>query len=112
MFVDDERLAGHGQKEVKDAGHRCSTREAYLGIQDALRKWRSASGTRTPGAWAGSVVHIDSERGVLVLTSQDKWDKLKKICRYWLGLLEDGETVLNHKQLQADRGFMVYVTQA
>ena len=80
VFVDDKRLAGSGQQEVKEAGHRCSMREAYLGIQDALRKWRSAGGTRTPGAWAGAVVHIDRDKGVLLLTLQEKWDKMKKIC--------------------------------
>ena len=112
VFVDDKRLAGSGQQEVKEAGHRCSTRESYLGIQDALRKWRSAGGTRTPGAWAGAVVHIDPNKGVLVLTSQDKWDKMKNICRHWLEQLRLGETALDHKRLQSDRGFMVYVTQA
>ena len=112
VFVDDKRLVGSGQQEVKDAGHRCSTREAYLGIQDALRKWRSAGGTRTPGAWAGVVVHIDPSKGVLVLTSQEKWDKMKSICNHWLDLLKRGETALDHKRLQSDCGFMVYVTQA
>ncbi len=36
---------------------------------------------------------------------------MKEICKYWLNLLESGETVLDHKRLQSDRGFMVYVTQ-
>lgn len=36
VFVDDKRLAANGQLEIKEAGHRCSTREAYLGVQDAL----------------------------------------------------------------------------
>ena len=112
VFVDDKRLAGSGQQEIKEAGHRCSTREAYLGIQDALRKWRSAGGTRNPGAWAGAVVHVDPSQGVLVLTSQEKWDKMKKICRHWLDQLLRGESALDHKQLQSDRGFMVHVTQA
>ena len=112
VFVDDKRLAASGQVEVKEAGHRCSTREAYLGIQDALRKWRSAGGTKKPGAWAGVVVHVDSEKGVMVLTSQEKWDRLKRICQHWYDLLTAGETALDYKQLQSDRGFMVYVAQA
>ena len=112
VFVDDKRLTGSGPEEVKAAGHRCSTREAYLGMQDALRKWRSAGGTRTPGAWAGAVVHVNPTRGVLVLTSQEKWDKMKSICRHWLGALLEGGSVLDHKQLQSDCGFMVYVTNA
>jgi len=113
VFVDNKRLAGSGSDEVKEAGHAASTRESYLGLQDALRKWRSAGGTRTPGAWAGVlVVHIDKKKGILVLTSQEKWDHMKSICRHWLELLEAGETTLDFKQLQSDRGFMVYVTQA
>ena len=112
VFVDDKRLAASGQLEVNEAGHRCSTREAYLGVQDALRKWRSAGGTQKPGAWAGVVVHVDPDRGVMVLTSQEKWDKLKRICRYWYDLLQAGETDLDYKRLQSDRGFMVYVAQA
>lgn len=57
-------------------------------------------------------LHIDSEKGVVVLTSQEKWTRMKEICKYWLNLLESGVTVLDHKKLQSDRGFMVYVTQA
>ena len=111
VFVDDKRIAGSGPARVKDAGHASSTRESYLGIQDALRKWRSAGGTKTPGAWAGSVVHVDEERGVMVLTSQEKWDRMKDICRYWLRIVESGETMLEYKKLQSDRGFMVYATR-
>jgi hypothetical protein len=50
-FVDDKRLAGAGKERVEEAGHAVSTRESYLGLQDALRKIRPA--TRQPGAWAG-----------------------------------------------------------
>jgi hypothetical protein len=37
---------------------------------------------------------------------------MKAICLKWLSLLEQGSTKLNYKELQSDRGFMVYVTQA
>ncbi len=40
-FVDDLRVTGQGRKHVIEAGHAISTREAWLGIQDALRKLRS-----------------------------------------------------------------------
>ena len=111
-FVDDQRVCGAGPQRTKEAGHTLSTREAYLGIQDALRKLRSSGGTRYPGAWAGVVVYNDPDDGVVVLTSQEKWDRLKEICRSWLDKLEAGDTMLDHQTLQSDRGFMVYVTQA
>ena len=50
--------------------------------------------------------------GVVVLTSQDKWDRMKAICSHWLGLINKGHTSLDFKRLRSDRGFMVYVTQA
>ena len=51
-------------------------------IQDALQKLRAAEGTKYPGAWAGAVVFNDEEEGVVVLTSQEKWDQLKRICQH------------------------------
>ena len=62
-FVDDQRLAGAGEERVKEGGHQMSTREAFLGLQDALRKIRHFLGTTDPGAWAGVVVFIDSVFG-------------------------------------------------
>jgi hypothetical protein len=50
--------------------------------------------------------------GVIVLTSQEKWDCMKNICKHWRDLLLHGKTELNFKQLRLDQGFMVYVTQA
>ena len=68
-FVDDQRLAAVGRDRMIEAGHTLSVREAYLGIQDALRKLRAAGGTCYPGAWAGAVVFVDKELGIVVLTS-------------------------------------------
>ena len=72
-----------------------STREAWLGIQDALRKYRNRGGTKCPGAWAGASVCIKEDDGVVVLVSQEKWDRLKAICRYWLHSLVQGKTELD-----------------
>jgi hypothetical protein len=55
---------------------------------------------------------VEEEWGVVVLTSQEKWDCIKTICEHWWSLLERGETNLDFKPLRSDRGFMVYVTQA
>ena len=112
QFVDDQRLAAAGEKRMLEAGHTLSTREAYLGIQDALRKIRGAGGTRYPGAWSGSVVFNDEKLGIVILTSQEKWDRLKLTCAKWLAKLDAGELELDHTELRSDKGFMVYVTQS
>jgi hypothetical protein len=57
-------------------------------------------------------VCVEKDVGVVLLTSQEKWDCLKTICRQWLELLEQGVTKLDYKQRLSDRGFMVYATQA
>ncbi|KAL3826346.1 hypothetical protein ACHAXA_003670 [Cyclostephanos tholiformis] len=111
-FVDDLRLAAQGPKRVKELGHTVSTKQAYLGIQDASRKLRAAGGTKRPGAWAGSSKGvIEDNKGLVVLTSQEKWDRLKTICRHWLECITRGENMLDFKRLRSDRGFLVYVTQ-
>ena len=60
--------------------------------------------------WAS--VCIKEGFGVVVLTSQEKWDCTKSICKHWLDLLNQGKMELNFKQLRSDLSFMVYVTQA
>ena len=82
-FVNDQRLARANSDQINEAGHALSLRESYLGIQDALRKLRAAGGLRRPGAWTGTVVFINEETGLVVLTSQDKWDRMKLICNKW-----------------------------
>ena len=94
-----------------EAGHTLITREAYLGIQDALRKVRGADGTQYPGAWAGAVVFNDEKLGIVVLTSQEKWHRLELICAKWWMKLDAGELELDHTELRSDKGLVVYVTQ-
>jgi hypothetical protein len=57
-------------------------------------------------------VAVDKDGSVVVTTSQEKWDRLKTICSYWLDELRAGRTQLDLKKLQSDRGFLVYVMQA
>lgn len=109
-FVDDQRIAGATSQRVTQASHRVSTIETYLGVQDALRKIRGAGGVRHPGAWAGGVIINDEKEGLLLLTSQDKWDKMKSIIQHWLTELRAGRTELDHKLLRSHRGFLVYCT--
>ena len=111
-FVDDQRVTGEGSARVREAGHAISTRESYMGLQDALRKLRHPDGSKRPGAWAGVNVLIEEDGAVAVTVSQEKWDRLKAICDYWLAELKAGRVDLDFKKLQSDRGFLVYVTQA
>jgi hypothetical protein len=111
-FVDDQRITGEGEERVEEAGHALSTRESYLGLQDALRKVRHPKGSKRPGAWAGVNVVIEDDGSVAVMTSQEKWNRLKAICTHWLGEINAGRLQLDFKKLQSDRGFLVYVTQA
>ncbi len=90
-FVDDQRVMGSSEERVQEAGHTLSTRESYLGLQDKLRKMRAPRGVRQLGAWAGAKVCIGEDREVMVLTSQEKWDQLKAICLYWLGIVGGGK---------------------
>ncbi len=73
-FVDDLQIMGKGRERVREGGQAISTRESWVGIQDALRKLRCSGGTKTPGAWAGASICIEDNLGVVVLTSQEKWD--------------------------------------
>ena len=47
-----------------------------------------------------------------MLTSQEKWDRMKAICEHLRVILENSDKDLDFKRLCSDRGFMVYVTQA
>jgi hypothetical protein len=107
IYVDDVRLTGSSSKECRQAGRRAASVANSLGIQDAARKRRFAS--KTPGAWAGSVVET-SEEGVFVTVSQEKWDKCK---RYIGDIVEElnRSQKLNHKELEKKRGFLIYVTR-
>jgi hypothetical protein len=80
-FVDDERVTGPDAELTWQASHALASTQSYLGIQDAVRKARPCS--QAPGAWAGSVVHIAPELGVCVLTSMEKWARMKGILRKW-----------------------------
>jgi hypothetical protein len=109
-FVDDERVTGATEELTWQASHTVGGKQAYLGIQDAARKVGPCS--QTPRAWAGAVVHVVPDLGVCVLTSEEKWLKLKHIVGKYLALVLSGEEELNHKDLLSDRGFLVYVTRA
>ena len=107
-FCDDFRINGSSDVESWNTGNRLLSVLQWKGIQDAPRKRRPPS--QRPGAWAGSVIRV-IEQGVGVTVSEEKWQKLKGIVALWLGQVQAGETKLDRKQMESDRGFLVYVAQ-
>ncbi len=86
-FVDDHQIVAEGRECIIEAGHDICTHESYLGMQDALRKLQALGGFRQQGAWAGACAFNEEGLGVVMLTLQEKWDCLKKCCRFWLDVL-------------------------
>jgi hypothetical protein len=99
-FMDDERFTGPDADLTWQASHALASTQSYLGLQDAGRKVRPCS--KSPGAWAGSVVHISPDLGVCVLTSRDKWVKMKGILAKWKKALASPDPQLSHKELLSD----------
>eukprot|EP00956_Cyclotella_meneghiniana_P014553 scaffold21828_cov62-Cyclotella_meneghiniana.AAC.2 len=109
-FVDDERVKGPTEDLTWQASHTMAAKQAYLGVQDAARKADIC--TQQPRAWAGAVVHVTPDKGVCVLTSEEKWLKMKQILKKWHDEIAGGASDLDHKSFLSDRGFLVYVSQA
>jgi hypothetical protein len=93
--VDNQCVTGHGSQPVNKASHAISSKESYLGLQDALWKVWATEGSRMLGAWAGANICVEKDMEVILITSQEKWDRLKTICRKWLKCLDLGATELN-----------------
>ena len=106
-FVDDETGAAMTRDEAWEVAQRTAKSCAWCGVQDAARKRREES--QTGGAWAGSIVHTDGGL-VTVLVAKDKWRKTKSIVARILEEARRGG-LTPHKQLERDRGFLVYVGQ-
>jgi hypothetical protein len=89
IFVDNMRPTGLSRKEAWQAASKLN----YLGVQDAPRRKRRDS-SQSPGAWAGSVVRTGKD-SVHVLTSQEKWDKAKRLLQEVWAMLEHGPKKLS-----------------
>jgi hypothetical protein len=98
--VDDERFTGPDKELTWQASHVLATKKSYLGIQGAGRNARPCS--KQPGAWAGAIIHVLTPLGVCVLTSYEKWTKLRMMLKKWWALLTSGqkkkELRLSHKE--------------
>ena len=107
-FIDDEHILGPDEELAWQTSHIFASKQSHLGLQDAGMKARPCS--KTYGAWARAIVHILKCLGVCVLTSKEKWLKMRAILEKWEAALAAGNPELLHKELLADRGFHVYVT--
>ncbi len=57
-------------------------------------------------------MHVLPELGVCILTSAEKWAKMKGILEKWWDRVSRGFDVkLLHRELMSDWGFLVYVTR-
>ena len=79
----------------------------YLDEQEAARKRRPPD--RNAGAWVGAIFRSD-QNTIGILTSQEKWDRAKAIVTKWSKYLEVEVAMLNRKELEKDRGFLVHIS--
>jgi len=108
-YIDDGRVMGRDESACRLTTRRVASLLQYLGIQDAARKRRGPK--RCPGAWAGALVRSLEEEGIGISVSQEKWDKTRRIIGKWLNEIERSDIKLEHKALERDRGFLVYVAR-
>ena len=105
VYIDDLRISCPDLLLLWEAVQQVASRLNFLGMQHAARKLRDM--TQEPGPWAGSVVN--TEEGVFILTSQEKWDKTKRILRELRTQVKEGK--LNTADLLSWRGFLIYVSR-
>jgi hypothetical protein len=107
IYVDDVRSVGNDWEEARLASRQIGSTFNWLGVQDATHKRRDPS--KTPGAWAGSIIHIAGEV-VTISVSQERWDKVKHIIDWIASLMEEGECI-EFKKLERCRGFLIYLVR-
>jgi hypothetical protein len=107
-YVDDVRPTAATFHQCLRLCHRVGSILAYLGIQDAARKWVPPS--QRTGAWTGSVAHTDKNQ-IVVMCTQEKWDKARPIVLDIQRVLLEEQGCFNYKKLEQQRGFLVYVVR-
>ena len=110
-YVDDIRVGDSGGEEAcHRTTHVIACRINYLGQQDSPRKRRKVA--LKPGAWSGANVISKPGDGLFVTCSQEKWDKTKLIIFSLLDKLEvDPKVMLNRKELESQRGFLIHISR-
>lgn len=107
-YMDDLRSSGNGRMEARSASRRIASVLDWLGLQDAARKGRDPR--QDPGPWAGSVIEIGQDGSVFVTVTQERWVKTKSIIRWISNEMEESD-VIEFKQLERYRGFLIYVAR-
>ena len=74
LYVNDNRETAATQELAWRASSQMAKTCAWLGLQDAA--WKRREPSVHPGAWAGSVVHVEDD-AVYKLVIQERWDKTK-----------------------------------
>ena len=108
VYIDDIRICGPTLRSCVKAARQIASRANYLGIQDAPRKRRFPS--RTPGVWSGAK-SISAADGLYTSTTQAKWDKGKGILEDWKTALNMDKGLINRKQMERGRGFLVHLSR-
>ena len=106
-YIDDGRPTAGTTWEAWKAARKIRYTLFFLGLQDTRRKRTEAS--QTPGEWAGTMVESTNNQTSL-LVSISKWQKGTGIL---VRIQEELETrgCLNHKQLERDQGFLIYLSR-
>jgi hypothetical protein len=109
IYMDDLRPMGPAAEECWRTARKGAATCNHLGIKDAPRKRRAAS--KMPPPWPGSMIYTDNEEaGLRVLVARKKWCKAKHLLANLDALLKESEMV-DHKVLERNRGFLVYVAR-
>ena len=109
-YVDDIRSGGSTEDSCRSTTHRIGCRINYLGQQDAVRKRGHAS--KVPRPWAGARCIAIEDKGLYVLTTEEKWIKGQTIINKWLELLAHSEfKTLSYTEMEKDVGFLCHLSR-
>ncbi len=106
-YVDDIWNTGPTALLCWQTSHRISTHLCYLGIQDALRKRTIPS--LMAGAWTGSIAQTSNGR-MIVTCTEEKWKRARDYVLEIQATVR-GDLPFNHKVLEQQRGFLVYLAR-
>jgi hypothetical protein len=108
VYVDDVRTTGSMEEDCWACSRAVASRYSYLGLQDASRK--RCGPLQEAGPWAGSTVHTSNGR-VTVTVTMDRWAKAKAKVQWLHDLVCPVPQPIPFKQLESDRGYLVYLSR-
>ena len=107
FYIDDGRPTAGTAKDSWRVTQRVCQLLGYLVIQDACRKRTAPS--QEHREWAGT--SVESPKGLATMfVSHKKWLRSKEVILWFIQELgEDG--MLDFKELERDRGYLVYISR-